>query len=84
MFKVKFTINGKPLTQANLENELEKGIIKAAIETIEERIRAAISQDEANKITADVIAKDIHHLSLSVDGPEDIVRKIKAALEKED
>jgi hypothetical protein len=80
MFEVKMTINGKPMTEANIKNELEKAMFETVVEGIKETVESAVSKDEALQIKIDVIGTDIEALSLNISGPDDIVAKIEAAL----
>ena len=80
MFEVKMTINGKPMTEANIKNELEKAMFETVVEEIKETVESAVSKDEALQIKIDVIGTDVEALSLNISGPDDIVAKIEAAL----
>lgn len=80
MFELKMTINGKPMTEANIQNELEKAMLEAVVEGIKETVESAVSKGESAKITIDVIGADIEDLSLKISGPDEIVAKIEASL----
>ncbi|ENP0865011.1 hypothetical protein ACPV3W_13265 [Vibrio parahaemolyticus] len=80
MFEVKMTINGKPMTEANIQSELEKAMLEAFVEGIKETVESVVSKDESTQITIDVIGTDIEDLSLKISGPDEIVSKIEAAL----
>ncbi|EGR0214176.1 hypothetical protein LEZ42_004460 [Vibrio parahaemolyticus] len=80
MFEVKMTINGKPMTEANIQSELEKAMLEAVVEGIKETVESTVSKDEASQVTIDVIGTDIEDLSLEISGPDEIVAKIEAAL----
>lgn len=80
MFQVEMTINGKPMTEANIQNELEKAMLEAAVEGIKETVEFAISKDEALQIKIDIIGNNIEGLSLKIIGPDEIVAKIEAVL----
>ncbi|EGQ7800893.1 hypothetical protein P6A00_004617 [Vibrio parahaemolyticus] len=80
MFEVKMTINGKPMTEANIQSELEKAMLEAVVEGIKETVESVVSKDESTQITIDVIGTDIEDLSLKISGPDEIVAKIEAAL----
>ncbi|WP_146489934.1 hypothetical protein [Vibrio sp. T20] len=80
MFQVEMTINGKPMTEANIQNELEKAMLEAAVEGIKETVESAISKDEALQIKIDIIGNNIEELSLKIIGPDEIVAKIEAVL----
>jgi len=80
MFEVKMTINGKPMTEANIQSELEKAMLEAIVQGIEETIESVVSNDEASQITVNVIGTDIEDLSLNITGPDEIVAKVEAAL----
>lgn len=80
MFEIKMTINGKPATESNINNEIGSAIFHATVESIREAISGAITAAEAQQITVDMVGKDIKNLSVNVKGPEEIVSKIKAAL----
>jgi len=80
MFEVKMTINGKPMTEANIQSELEKAMLEAIVQGIEETVESVVSNDEASQITVNVIGTDIEDLSLNITGPDEIVAKVEAAL----
>ncbi|TMO35969.1 hypothetical protein CWC26_16935 [Pseudoalteromonas sp. S4488] len=80
MFEVKMTINGKPMTEANIQSELEKAMLEAIVQGIEETVQSVVSNDEASQITVNVIGTDIEDLSLNITGPDEIVAKVEAAL----
>ncbi|MGR5380793.1 hypothetical protein [Vibrio harveyi] len=80
MFEVKMTINGKPMTEANIQSELEKAMLEAVVEGIKETVESVVSKYESTQITIDVIGTDIEDLSLKISGPDEIVDKIEAAL----
>ena len=61
-------------------NELEQDIFKATVESIKEEAMATLTEEEASLIKIEVIGKDIESLSLKIDGPDDLVTKIEAAL----
>ncbi|HDI3235454.1 TPA: hypothetical protein PMB67_003490 [Vibrio cholerae] len=80
MFEFKMTINGKPMTEANIQSELEKAMLETVVEGIKETVESSVSKDEASQIKIDVIGTDIENLSLKISGPDEIVAKIEAAL----
>lgn len=80
MFDITMTINGKPATEANIKDALERAMFEATVEAVKEKIRNAITAAEAAQIKVDVVGKDISNLSLNINGPEEIVSKIQAAL----
>lgn len=80
MFEVKMTINGKPMTEANIQSELEKAMLEAIVQGIEETVESVVSNNEASQITVNVIGTDIEDLSLNITGPDEIVAKVEAAL----
>jgi len=41
---------------------------------------AEITEEEAAKITIDVVGTDLNNLSLRIDGPDEITKKIENAL----
>jgi len=47
MFSIKLTINGKPSTNANIQEAVEKTILDGFIETVKESITNAITDEEA-------------------------------------
>lgn len=80
MLNIELTINGKPATDANIEEAFEKTIFEGIIETVKESITNAITAEEAAKITVNVVGSDINNLSFNIKGPEEIVDKINTAL----
>ena len=77
---VTMTINGKPYSEANLKNEIERMMMEAVISDVKEKISSAITPHEAQQITIDVQGHDLGRLSLSVSGPDEIVAKVRAVL----
>lgn len=80
MFNIELTINGKPMTEANIKNEFDQAVFEAVVDGAKQSVAAAISEEEASKITIDVIGTDIENLSLNIEGPDDIVEKIEKGL----
>jgi len=79
---VTMTINGKPYSEATMRNEIERAMLEAMIEGTKEKISSLVSPNEAGQLTIDVQGTDISKLSLSVSGPDEIVAKVRAALEE--
>ena len=82
MFEVKMTINGKPMTDANINSKLDEFMFEAVLESITETVESAVSKEEASQIEIDVIGDDIDNLSLNIHGPDDIVTKVETAFEE--
>ncbi len=80
MFEIKMTINGKPMTEANIKNEIESMMLDAVVEGAKEAITSVLTQEEASQITINLIGNNIENLSLEVNGPEAIVAKVENAL----
>lgn len=80
MFEVTMTINGKPLNEANMKDELEKAVFESVIENAKESVISVLTEDEASQITIDVVGTGLDNLSLKIDGPDEIVKKIEMAL----
>lgn len=80
MFDITMTINGKPASKANMMDALEQAMFETTVEAVKEKIKKVISAAEASQIKVDVVGKDISNLSLNINGPEEIVNKIQAAL----
>ena len=76
MIDLKMTVNGKPYSEANLENE----IFNATVEGIKESVTSCITPEEASNIDIEVSGSDLSSLTLTINGPDDIVAKIEAAL----
>lgn len=74
------TINGKPMTESNIKNELDQAVFVSAVEGAKESVAAVISAEEASQIKIDVIGTDIDNLSLNINGPDEIVKKIEKSL----
>ncbi len=79
MFDLKVTINGKPLTEATLRNDLENSILQAAIETVTEQIMSALTPEEAQQITLN-FQGDLDNFSVNISGDDDVVEKAVEAL----
>lgn len=75
---VAITINGKPATEANIRNELEKAVFDAAVASVKEKIASVITPTEAQEITVDVKGSSVDNLSFEIKGPEEIVEKVMA------
>lgn len=79
MIGIKITINGKPLTETNFTNEFDKMMAEASLDSIKEHISSELSEDEASQLTIELEGA-IENLSVSVKGPEDIVKKLENTL----
>ena len=79
MFDLKVTINGKPFNETNFKNELENSILEAAIETVTDQIRSALTPEEMQKITLN-FQGDIDNFSVNINGDDDVVEKAVEAL----
>ena len=75
------TINGKPATEANIRDEVERSVFDAAIEGIKDRIASAITPEEQGQIKMHVNGTNLENLDFSLEGPEEIVNKTRAAFE---
>lgn len=79
MFDLKVTINGKPFNETNFKNELENSILEAAIETVTDQIRSALTPEEMQKITLN-FQGDLDNFSVNISGDDDVVEKAVEAL----
>ncbi|WCE93551.1 hypothetical protein [Acidithiobacillus ferriphilus] len=83
MIDIKMTINGRPLTSDNFRDELEK----LAIESIKDGIRKQLSgiphELNGKRLIVEVVGTDLHHLSIQLSGPDELVKRAKSALEAE-
>ena len=80
MFEIKMTINGKPMTEANIKNEIDLMMFDAVVEEAKKSVTSALTQEEASQITINHIGHNIENLSLEVKGPEAILAKDENAL----
>jgi hypothetical protein len=80
MFEVEMTINGKPATEANIENEIDRAVFDAVISGLRETITSTITPAEARQISIDFQGNNIQSLSANISGPDEIVKKVEAAL----
>jgi hypothetical protein len=77
MFKLNATINGKPLTRGNLENELYEVII----EDITEKIESVLTTEEISQITFN-FQGNFDRFSLNISGDnQDLVEKATKSLD---
>ena len=79
MFDLKVTINGKPLTEDTLKNELENSILEAAIESVTEQVMSALTPAEAARITLN-FQGDLNNFSVNISGDDDVVEKAVGTL----
>ncbi len=79
MFDLKITINGKPLTEDTLKNELENSILEAAIESVTEQVMSALTPAEAARITLN-FQGDLNNFSVNISGDDDVVEKAVGTL----
>lgn len=80
MSTIKMTLNGRPLKGYGLKDMLESALLELAIEKIESKISHAITEEEAGQITVELTGRNAGNLSVEVRGPQEIVRRAKAAL----
>jgi len=80
MFEIKMTVNGKPVSEASFRDELEKMVFNGVVESATNAVKCTLNSDESSQITINVVGTDIEKLSLDIQGPEEIVAKVKQAL----
>ena len=80
MFDVEITINGRPATEANIKDELEKATLEAMIDGLKETITSTITPQEARQISIDLVSAKLGDVSFKISGPDEIVRKVETAL----
>lgn len=74
------TINGKPFTEKRFQDEMEKEMVRAIAEDTEKHILSLLTPSEASKLKIDLVGNDLENLSVDVDGPDEIVEKVRKAL----
>lgn len=79
MSDVDVTINGKPLTEQNIKNVVDQMVFEAVVEGAKKQIMSVLSDDEASKVTINVVGTDIENLTLEFKGPDDVILKINKA-----
>lgn len=73
---IQTTINGKPIDDVNFENEIEKMLLNASLQSIKEHINNIVSPEEAKELAINFVGEDIENLSIEIKGPEILVQKI--------
>lgn len=78
---IKVTINGKPAICDEVKNELERSVLDAIIDEVKKTIRSTTTFEESQQITLHVMGNDLESLAFDLEGPEEIVIRIRAAFD---
>ena len=78
---INVTINGKPAISNRVKNELQRSVLDAIIAEVSKTIRSTTSFEESQQITLHVMGNDLDSLAFDLEGPEDVVHRIRAAFD---
>ena len=68
------------MTKANIESEIDMMMLNAVAQSAKETVTSVLTEEEASEITLDLIGHKLDDLSLEVQGPEKLVKKVEAVL----
>ena len=78
---IKVTINGEPAISNQGQNELERSVLDAIIDEVRKTIRSTTTFEESQQITLHVMGNDLESLAFDLEGPEEIVNRIRAVFD---
>ena len=71
------TINGKSFSEKMFKDEIEKEMVRGLAEDIKKQILSVVTPEEEAQLTIEIVGEDLEHLSVNIDGPDEIVEKVK-------
>lgn len=80
MCDMEIKVNGNPVMNTEFKNELEQAAIQAMLEKLGSRISVELTPEEISQITVSSITGTISNLSFHTSGPEEVINKIRKAL----
>jgi hypothetical protein len=78
---IKVTINGEPAPPNEVKSELERSVLDAIIDEVRKTIRSTTTFEESQQVTLHVMGNDLESLAFDLEGPEEIVNRIRAAFD---
>ena len=78
---IKVTINGEPAPPNQVKSELDRSVLDAIIDKVRKTIRSTTTFEESQQVTLHVMGNDLESLAFDLEGPEEIVNRIRAAFD---
>jgi len=78
---IKVTINGEPAPPNEVKSELDRSVLDAIIDEVRKTIRSTTTFEESQQVTLHVMGDDLESLAFDLEGPEEIVNRIRAAFD---
>ena len=78
---IKVTINGEPAPPNEVKSELERSVLDAIIDEVRKTIRSTTTFEESQQVTLHVMGNNLESLAFDLEGPEEIVNRIRAAFD---
>ena len=78
---IKVTINGEPAPPNEVKSELDRSVLDAIIDEVRKTIRSTTTFEESQQVTLHVMGNDLESLAFDLEGPEEIVNRIRAAFD---
>ena len=80
MLNITIDINGKPLTESNLQDAIEAAAIEGIRDNMQEALERGLTPSELSQLTVKLVGTSLSNLSLNLNGPDDIIEKAKLAV----
>jgi len=80
VFDIKMTINGRPMTEANIKSELDKAVFGQICEHIQQQLKDVPTELNGEKLTVEFVGTDLNNLSVHLSGPDELLKQAKKAL----
>lgn len=80
MFNIKMTINGRPMTEANIKSELDRAVLGQIREHIQKQLKDVPTELNVEKLTVELVGTDLNNLSVRLSGPDELLKQAKKAL----
>ena len=78
---IKVTINGEPAPPNEVKSELDRSVLDAIIDEVRKTIRSTTTFEESQQVTLHVMGSDLESLAFDLEGPEEIVNRIRATFD---
>ena len=80
MFDINFTFNGQPATSANIADQLERAIIDAAKENLQEKLRSVGITASGEGLTIDFKKDHEGNMDVTISGPAELLERAREIL----
>ncbi|TFW28534.1 hypothetical protein [Duganella callida] len=80
MIDIKMTINGRPLTEDNIRDELERAVLEQIRVHVQDQLKNVPSELNGERLHVELQGSDLDNLSVHLSGPDQLIEQAKQAL----